>query len=589
MTTYFARAVAGATALLLCLLLPGPLVQAQGVSFEQAVACGSGEGYYGWGPRTLVVDGQGNRYVAGTFNGTITLGSTTLTATQASAGNLFASDNFLAKLDAAGNYVWAVQLGDGQDATIAGLTVDAGGDVYVTGSFASYSVRFGAGGPVLYNSSAKSEGFVARLSGTTRQWAWARRIGGTGDDGLSTLLADASGDFFVLGRSSSPTATVGPFVLTEPQSFLGRLSASGTWRWVRQLGSRPVASQRPPAVSQLLADGQGHLYLAGQFTAPAVSFGPFTLTTQRVPGSPGDSYESYNELFVARIDTSGAWQWAVQADAVTHLNLLSLGSMSYDGLGHLYITGAYQSTAARIGSTVLPNLSGMIPPPVPLPAIPYTNNYFTDAFVARLSAATGAWDWAVRNGGTYQDVSGLIQADTQGRVYVDGSFDNPTVAGGGPNFAQLDGATGQWRSFQHLGPIPIYAMALDKQSRLHLGGYFSSPTAQFGSTTLAQAGPGRGTGYVARAGAGPLAVGSAQPSTPGMQVWPNPSGGGAVWVQGLAPGQRVEVLDVLGRVVGQGRMPASGPLALVGAASLAPGVYVVRAGQQAQRLVVGSN
>ncbi len=580
MKTYFSGAVALAAAFLLLLstsALPAP---AQTLPFDQAVACGSGEGYYGWGPTKLVVDAQGNRYVAGTFNGTITLGSTILSATQASPGLLFASDNFIAKLDAAGNYLWAVQLSDGQDASITGLAVDATGDVYVTGSFASYSVRFGTGGLVLYNSSAKNEGFVARLNGTTRQWAWARRVGGTGDDGLSRPVLNATGDLYVVGSSGSATADVGPFVLTGPQSFISRLSPAGEWRWVRRVGTGQAG------VNTILLDPQGDLYLAGAFSG-AVTFGATSLTTQGVPGSP---YAAAGlDLFVARITDEGNWVWAVQGDAVTHQNLVSISAAAFDGAGHLYVTGSYTNSSVRIGATVLPNQSAMYPIPIPIPPTPYTNNYQSDVFVARLDASTGAWGWAVRTGGTGNESAIGLVVDKQGRVYLQGILSADPAIWAATDLAQLDGATGNWRSSQPLAPLASHALALDKQDQLHLAGYFDSATAQFGLTTLAQAGAGRSTGFIARAGAGPLAAALPTLLVAGLQVWPNPSGRGPVWVQGVAPGQLVQVLDVLGRVVASGRMPASGPLTLSAVASLAPSVYIVRSGQQAQRLVVGSN
>ena len=94
------------------------------------------------------------------------------------------------------------------------------------------------------------------------------------------------------------------------------------------------------------------------------------------------------------------------------------------------------------------------------------------------------------------------------------------------------------------------------------------------------------TGYSARLGVGPLAAGAAAAVPTGLQVWPNPAaGGGGVWVQGAKAGQAVQVLDLLGQVVGQGPMPAAGPLRLE-LAGCAAGVYVVRSGGQARRLVI---
>ena len=555
---------------------------AQPLTFDQATTCASGDGYFGWGPSKLVVDAQGNTYVAGRFNGAIVLGNSLLSATQTYAGNTIPGDVFVAKLDVAGNYLWAVQLGDNQSATVGGLAVDAAGDVYLTGGFTSYSLRVEAGGPQLFNSSASSEAFVAKLSGTTGQALWARRAGGTGSDYFGDVAINAAGEAYVLGTSGSPVADVGAFTLANPQNFIAKISPGGTWLWVRQAGSQPVGSAVP--YSMMVLDSQGNIYVGGVFAAPFISFGTTTLSTQVVPGSPRGGASIPNELFVAKMSDTGAWLWAVQADAVTQQNLLGFGSMALDGAGHLYVAGDYESTAARIGTTVLPNLSLARPQPNPPPPTPYTNNYDPDAFVARLNIATGAWDWAVRNGGTGNEGARFVAADPQSRVYVTGSFSNTTP--GGPNlpFAQLDGGTGAWRSFQSFGLIRILDMKIDGQSRLQWAGFFNGATAQFGSVTLAQAGPGRQTGFVARMSAGPLANRAAAGWGTALTVWPNPAVGGAVQVQGPAAGQVVQVFDVLGRLVAGERMPATGPLRW--SLALPTGVYVVRAGSQARRLVI---
>lgn len=95
------------------------------------------------------------------------------------------------------------------------------------------------------------------------------------------------------------------------------------------------------------------------------------------------------------------------------------------------------------------------------------------------------------------------------------------------------------------------------------------------------------TGFLARMTAGPLTVatGLDQP-TASLEVWPNPSQHGTVWVLGPPPGQRVQVLDALGRKVSIGQMPATGPLALALPAALPAGVYVVRSATQVRRLVI---
>lgn len=131
-------------------------------------------------------------------------------------------------------------------------------------------------------------------------------------------------------------------------------------------------------------------------------------------------------------------------------------------------------------------------------------------------------------------------------------------------------------------------LALDGAGRVTLLGNFTGSSATFGPVTLAQQGGSSGTtGYLARLGMGPLATrNTALRLDEVLQVWPNPSAGRTVRVQGPAAGQAVQVLDALGRVVAGGVMPARGPLELALPAAAAGGLYVVRAAGPARPLVV---
>ena len=571
-----------AAGLALLLTVPG---FAQTLPFDWAVTCASGEGIYKWGPEQLLVDGQGNTYVRGRFNGTTTLGSTTLTATRIPAGMTGVSDEFIAKLDVAGNYLWATQLGDNQVAYANSLALDAAGNAYIAGSFNSHSMRFGTSELTLYNSSAGSEGFVAKLDGATGQFLWARRAGGTGGDGLKVESVSATGEVLLTGGTNSPDASFGPFTLDAAGryvSLLARLSTAGTWLSVQPLDGIGGNVQ----YMSLLPEAGGAVYVYGVFSAPSASFGPFTLTTQGIPGS--HYANDGKELFIAKRSAAGQWLWAVQGDAVTRQNLIEgTSNLFNDGQGHLYLGGQYASTSARFGATVLPNRSAMNPPPIgPAPPRPITNNYANDVFVARLSAETGAWDWAVRNGGPEYETANYIGADAQSRIYILGHFDSMLPAGGKDQFIRLDATTGAWNPVQKLSMTGV-SFAFDAQNRLYLAGSFYAPTASFGTLTLAQAGPGLRTGYVARISASILAGKPATPPAPALEVWPNPSGAArTVWVRGPKAGQPVEVLDVLGRRLVRAQMPGSGTLRLPLPAALPTGVYVVRGGGQARRLVV---
>ncbi|QKG53345.1 T9SS type A sorting domain-containing protein [Hymenobacter sp. BRD67] len=71
----------------------------------------------------------------------------------------------------------------------------------------------------------------------------------------------------------------------------------------------------------------------------------------------------------------------------------------------------------------------------------------------------------------------------------------------------------------------------------------------------------------------------------GLTVFPNPATRAAT-LAGALPGTRVLVLDALGRTVLTATVDAAGTAALVLPDGLASGIYVVRAGTQAQQLVI---
>jgi len=72
----------------------------------------------------------------------------------------------------------------------------------------------------------------------------------------------------------------------------------------------------------------------------------------------------------------------------------------------------------------------------------------------------------------------------------------------------------------------------------------------------------------------------------GLALYPNPARGEAATLIGAAPGTVVTVLDALGRPVATATADAAGSAALALPTGTPAGVYVVRTGQQALRLVV---
>jgi hypothetical protein len=98
------------------------------------------------------VDGEGNAYIGGSFDLSLTLGSDAL----ASAGN---DDVFLAKLDKDGSVVASGSFGDEQSQSLDALAVDMWGNTVLAGTFFG-TIDFGSG---TLNADETRKLFVARL------------------------------------------------------------------------------------------------------------------------------------------------------------------------------------------------------------------------------------------------------------------------------------------------------------------------------------------------------------------------------------------------------------------------------------------
>jgi hypothetical protein len=541
--------------------------------------------------RKAVADGQGNTYLTGVFAGVVQFGTISLTSADASY------DVFVAKRDAAGTFLWAVAAGGVGTQWGQSLAVDATGDVVVTGYFGSSTATFGG---ITLTNAAPATGsvttqdvFVAKLSGNTRTWLWAVSAGGStrinGNDEGQSVAVDVFGNVYVTGMFTSSVAFFGPSIQvpnpipnTFGSTFLAKLTDAGQWVWVKGQDSLGGTT------SSVSTDPYGDVYLTGTFGGVPAVFGAYTLNSPR----NGAGY-------VAKIDGNGTWQWATALPSARNIPPARMYPARADGGTGVYIAGSYSGDTLVAGPTVLRNTGAVDP---------FTRRRTLNGFVARLHAGTGAWRWAVQTGGNGDEDLAPPQLDGAGHVLVAGGFGDLTGYPGGNTFgttglqspggrdvvvAQLDTA-GRWLWARQAGSATSASSGatlygLDGQGRGLLLGGFRSAAVQLGTFAL-QGNPGQPagneyTGYTARLGANGPVTATKPSRAMEWAVYPNPAHA-AVTVVGLWPGQAVQVLDVLGRTVLKGTVPAQGVLQLTLPTTLPTGLYLVRAGVQAQRLIV---
>jgi len=325
--------------------------------------------------RGIAVDDNGNSYITGEFEESATFGTTTLT----SSGSY---DIFVAKLDSSGNWLWAKQAwGIGEDVGFS-IAVDAKGNSYITGVFIE-SANFGT---TTLTSSGDYDIFVAKLD-INGNWLWAKQAGGTSDDYGNGIAVDTNGNSYVTGYFSE-SATFGTTTLTSSGDidiFVAKLDSSGNWLWANQAGGTNCDYGHGIAV-----DDNGNSYIIGNFLESA-NFGITTLTSS-----------GYYDIFVAKLDINGNWLWAKQAGGTSY----DFGnSIAVDTNRNVYVTGFFYSSSCSFGTITLINSS----------------SEYIDIFVAKLDI-NGNWLWAKQAGGTSDDCGYGITVDVNGNSYITGIF-----------------------------------------------------------------------------------------------------------------------------------------------------------------------
>ncbi|GAA4365832.1 hypothetical protein GCM10023185_36440 [Hymenobacter saemangeumensis] len=277
-------------------------------------ATGSGRSF----GEAVAVDGTGNVTVAGSFQGTFTVGSFTLTSTTGAA-----KEGYVVRYSPLGVPLaaWKVNSPSG-DFACTDVVVDASTNSYVTGT------------REVVSSGVRTKTSFVRKYSIQGQQLWAKEGTGTNVSGGHLVLSGTTliGTGLFAGTATFSTQSV----LTSPtgQYAVGYDSQTGALQWAYLLGLSSWVTA--PAVQ---ADASG-FYVANSFSGTLVLGG----TTPLVGRS------TYLDGFVAKFSMQGAVQWAqsmrgsgTASNAATCLSLTP-------ATGQLVVGGSFQGTCT-FGST----------------------------------------------------------------------------------------------------------------------------------------------------------------------------------------------------------------------------------------------
>jgi hypothetical protein len=279
----------------------------------------------------IAIDDAGNIYTTGGY------GATTDFDPNAGTYNLTSSgyqDIFVSKLDASGNFVWAKSMGNPTSGDVGNdITVDAAGNVYVTGHFQG-TADFDPSAAVSNLTSAGSlDVYVVKLN-SSGNLVWAKALGGTNADIAWGIQCDAAGNVYTTGNfqgTADFNPGAGSITLTSAgvnDIFISKLDASGNYVWSRRMGSTLADFS-----TEIKLDAAGNIYTTGSFQG-TVDFNPDAGLNNLTSAGGAD-------IFLSKLDTDGVYIWAKKIggtgdDMGYGLNISSTGS--------LYVTGGFSNT-----------------------------------------------------------------------------------------------------------------------------------------------------------------------------------------------------------------------------------------------------
>jgi len=357
-------------------------------------------------------------------------------------------------------YQWAKRIGSANNDYGNSIAVDAGGNVYVTGTFQGIADFDPGTGTAYLTAGSQNDIFTAKYD-SLGNYLWANRIGTSIWDEGNGIAVDATGNVYIIGSITGSGNDI----------LIAKYGSSGNFLWSKSIGSTGDDKGYSIAV-----DAAGNVYITGYFKL-TVDFDPGAGTANLTASVESD-------IFFAKYDANGNYIWANNIGGT----YAEAGySITVDGSSNVYITGMFRQTADFDPSAGIANL---------------TSVDLEDVFFAKYDSL-GNYLWAksissIANGDG-DDQGYNIAVDAGENVYITGYFGSTADFDPGAGTANLTSVgfsdiffakydpSGNYLWAKSIGDVGFdrgYGISVDAGGGVYVTGYFSG---------IADFDPGAGT------------------------------------------------------------------------------------------------
>lgn len=348
---------------------------------------------------SVTTDSAGNVYIVGGFGNTITLGSTVLSR---QGGN-----SFIAKLNSAGDYIWATTTSSDKIFQGRDLKVDDEGNVFLIGSTNSPTLVFG--NVVISGNSTEAAGSNVRIFVTkfdsSGNCLWGKMSNHSAPNAqgskAQSIAVDNHGGVVICGVFAQNDISFDSVTLVKQTQnnlnislFLFKFNSEGLVQW----GYTSQSTANNTVAYAVAIDTERNVYVGGSF-ASNISIGSLQL----------DAQFSGTQMYLAKFNSTGAGIWAKTSGYGTD-GLTSIRSIDLDSNNNVYVVG--NSAANKIiftNNVLLNNL---------------TNS--GSSFVTKYtSSGTPVWAKGILNMSINSVLT--VRSKSENDLFVAGEFNKPTL------------------------------------------------------------------------------------------------------------------------------------------------------------------
>lgn len=315
-------------------------------------------------------------------------------------------DVFIAKLSAQGDQLlFSSYLGGQADEQGRGVALDFSGNVWLVGI--TRSADFPVNKPLQNNYLGKDEGFVAKI-GVDGKLLFSTWLGGSGDDGPTSIAVDRFGNAYIAGTTDSTgfRTIPGSVQLTKRNgfdAFIAKIDVSAS----SILYSTYLGGDADDGASGVAVDYQGNAYVTG-----GTRSNDYPTTASAFQRTYGGGAALGGDAFVTKLNDKGS-------DFIYSSYLGGSGpdqavGIAIDLSGNAYVAGNTASQNFPRNNPLQSKYGGG----------------FQDAFVTRFNTGGSALVYSSFLGGNDFDNAGAIAVDSFRNVYLTGvtlSSDFPLV------------------------------------------------------------------------------------------------------------------------------------------------------------------